>query len=62
MLNRFGYTTIEQELAGANIHRLENVLTLAHPLHTAFDHLYLWFDAVPNEVWVPASSMPMFSY
>ena len=62
MLNRFGYTNIEQELAGTKIHRLENVLTLDLILHTAFDQLNLWFDAVPNEVWAPASSTFMYLY
>ncbi|RPD55394.1 hypothetical protein L227DRAFT_510242, partial [Lentinus tigrinus ALCF2SS1-6] len=49
ILNRFGYTGMEEELAGSSIHRLENVLTLDAVLHHFFDQLYLWFEAVPDK-------------
>ncbi|RPD56816.1 hypothetical protein L227DRAFT_595003 [Lentinus tigrinus ALCF2SS1-6] len=49
MLNRFGYTDIQPELAGTKIHRLENVLTLATGMHEEFDQLNLWFEAVPDK-------------
>ncbi len=34
------------ELDGARIHRLENILTLSPSLHDFFDQLALWLEAV----------------
>ncbi|KZT24048.1 hypothetical protein NEOLEDRAFT_1068101, partial [Neolentinus lepideus HHB14362 ss-1] len=36
---------ISKELAGAQIHRLDNILTLDSNLHEYFDNLKLWFEA-----------------
>ncbi|KAF9542159.1 hypothetical protein CPC08DRAFT_716983 [Agrocybe pediades] len=47
----FGYSDIHDELNGANIHRLENVMTLEHEVHCSFDRLELWLVATgePNQ-------------
>ncbi|KAF4609789.1 hypothetical protein D9613_012070 [Agrocybe pediades] len=51
VLQRFGYTTLPNELEGENIHRLENIMTLRHDEHTVFTRFLLWFVATetPNE-------------
>ncbi|KAF4609697.1 hypothetical protein D9613_012063 [Agrocybe pediades] len=51
VLQGFGYTTLPDELEGAKIHRLENVMTLEANLHFFFDRLQLWFVATgePNQ-------------
>ena len=41
----FGYEALPEELNGAKVHRLENVMTLAPELHTQFDQLEIWFVA-----------------
>ncbi|KAF4614259.1 hypothetical protein D9613_008152 [Agrocybe pediades] len=53
----FGCSGIHDELKGANIHRLENVMTLDHPLYCFFDRLRLWFVATdqPNQYRVSTS-------
>ncbi|KAI0686249.1 hypothetical protein C8Q76DRAFT_636353, partial [Earliella scabrosa] len=48
VLNRFGYTHIQNELEGTNVHRLENILTLALDAHDYFDDLQMCFEAVPD--------------
>jgi len=37
------------ELNGIKIHRLSNILTMANLLHTSFDQLDLWLEAVPGQ-------------
>ncbi|CDO74379.1 hypothetical protein BN946_scf184816.g2 [Trametes cinnabarina] len=53
ILKRFGYEDICTELAsavqGANLHRLENILTLDMRIHHMFDKLKLWFEAVEGQ-------------
>ncbi|KAF8810920.1 hypothetical protein BYT27DRAFT_7185242 [Phlegmacium glaucopus] len=44
VMDRFGYPNIVRELNGANIHRLQNVLTLSVEVHGKFDALKLWFE------------------
>ncbi|TFK66209.1 hypothetical protein BDN72DRAFT_844621 [Pluteus cervinus] len=46
---RFGYSTIVDELAGQNIHRLENVMTMSTQIRELFDSLDLWFVATDEE-------------
>ncbi|KAF9011275.1 hypothetical protein BDQ17DRAFT_1420670 [Cyathus striatus] len=50
ILKAFGYKTIDEELNGVKIHRLENILTLNIDVHSAFDSLQIWLEAtnVPN--------------
>lgn len=48
VLERFGYTTLSEELDGKNIHRLDNILILDPVAHDHFDHLELWFEPVPG--------------
>jgi hypothetical protein len=45
---RFGYTSLPDELGGANVHRLENVMTLAPGVHATFGRLDIWFVATVN--------------
>jgi hypothetical protein len=40
---RFG-ELLTEELDGTNIHRLENIITLASDKHEAFDKFHLWFE------------------
>ncbi|KAL7280247.1 hypothetical protein ACG7TL_006667 [Trametes sanguinea] len=53
-LDRFGYQDVCEELmgatAGANLHRLENILTLESNAHVLFDRLDLWFEAVEGQL------------
>jgi hypothetical protein len=44
VMNRFGQVLITEELNGNDIHRLENVITMASDKHLAFDQLKLWFE------------------
>ncbi|KIP05750.1 hypothetical protein PHLGIDRAFT_128669 [Phlebiopsis gigantea 11061_1 CR5-6] len=49
LLKAFGYPHCFYELNGANIHRLQNILTLEKNMHEHFDTLNLWFEPVGNE-------------
>ncbi|KAF9220142.1 hypothetical protein BS17DRAFT_739680 [Gyrodon lividus] len=44
VMDRFGYKHLPSDLNGANIHRLENILTLESNIHNSFDRLNLWFE------------------
>jgi hypothetical protein len=46
-VNSFGGIDVLAELNGTNLHRLSNGLTMDSVLHTFFDNLSLWFEAVP---------------
>jgi hypothetical protein len=46
VLDRFGYKIAFEELNGAGIHRLENVITLDLSVHTFFDTSQLWLEPV----------------
>jgi hypothetical protein len=48
LLARFGGAPddILNELNGEGIHRLENMMILAQPVHNRFDRLNLWLEAV----------------
>jgi len=45
VMERFGQSGFRDELDGPKIHRLTNILTLDHHLHTLFDKLALWLEA-----------------
>ena len=45
-MEKFGQHGFRDELDGSNIHRLGNIMTIAHDLHTHFDRLELWLEAV----------------
>jgi hypothetical protein len=45
VVERMGGILLPDELNGADIHRLENVLTLEMGVHAMFDCLGLWFEA-----------------
>lgn len=53
-LKRFGCADVSAELGsatqGANLHRLENILTLDVRIHLLFDAMNLWFEAVKDQV------------
>ncbi|KAG2012322.1 hypothetical protein CC2G_012350 [Coprinopsis cinerea AmutBmut pab1-1] len=61
ILEKFGYTSILDELQGPNVHRLENVMTLDPNIQGAFHMLRLWFapsrdpNAEPNTYELEAS-------
>ncbi len=59
ILKRLGYEDICAELGsatqGANLHRLENILTLDNRLHHLFDELDIWFEAVKDQVCVSST-------
>ncbi|KAI6012947.1 hypothetical protein PISMIDRAFT_19565 [Pisolithus microcarpus 441] len=50
VLDRFGYRNLRQDLNGARIHRLENVMTMEAGVRLDFDELRIYFTAteVPN--------------
>lgn len=50
LLQRLGYAEIAQRLRGANIHQLENVMTLSGAVHNRMDDMDLWFEAVEGQV------------
>ncbi|KAI6030005.1 hypothetical protein EDC04DRAFT_2572635 [Pisolithus marmoratus] len=62
VLNRFGYPDLLRDLNGANIHRLENVMTMESTVHCQFDTFKIWFTAteepntyrleVANKLWL----------
>ena len=45
VMERFGQNGFRDELDGSKIHRLSNILTLDHSIHTYFDKLVLWLEA-----------------
>ncbi|KAH9482082.1 hypothetical protein JR316_0004177 [Psilocybe cubensis] len=49
VMTRFGYEKRPEELNGARIHRLENILTLVPNFHGLFDLLQVWFTATEIE-------------
>lgn len=44
-MERFGQVLGVDELNGAAIHRIENVMTMERGLHDLFDTLGIWFEA-----------------
>lgn len=42
---RTGNVLVPDELNGAKIHRLENVMTMEQGVHGMFDRLALWLEA-----------------
>ncbi|KAI0353931.1 hypothetical protein OH77DRAFT_563537 [Trametes cingulata] len=53
ILERFGYKDICEEIgitsSGAELHRLENVMTLDTSVHMRFDNMKLWLEAEPDQ-------------
>ncbi|CDO78046.1 hypothetical protein BN946_scf184724.g10 [Trametes cinnabarina] len=53
ILKRFGYEDICEELGlastSANLHRLENIMTLETIVHEQFDRLNLWFQEIDGQ-------------
>ncbi|KXN81616.1 hypothetical protein AN958_04110 [Leucoagaricus sp. SymC.cos] len=45
LMHRFGYDELPDDLNGAKVHRLENVMTLVPGFHMYFDQLLVWFVA-----------------
>jgi len=45
----FGYEDLPERLNGADIHSLDNIMTLQHDIHSWFDKLQLWFEAVDDK-------------
>ncbi len=42
----FGYEDLPRKLSGAGIHSLDNIKTLDVSIHSLFDKLQPWFEAV----------------
>ncbi|KAK7443453.1 hypothetical protein VKT23_015626 [Stygiomarasmius scandens] len=47
VLTYFGHPEILEQLNGAKVHSLENVMTLEQTLHGWFDNLQVWFEETP---------------
>jgi len=45
----FGYEDLPKKLNGTGIHSLDNIMTLEINIHSWFDELLLWFEAVDGE-------------
>ena len=45
-MKSFGYEDLPEKLNGAGIHSLDNIMTLELNIHSWFDELRLWFEAV----------------
>jgi len=45
----FGYEDLPKALNGAGVHSLDNVMTLDPSIHTLFDNLGLWFEALEGQ-------------
>jgi hypothetical protein len=45
VMERFGQVLGVDELNGADIHRMENIMTMDMTLHTLFDALGIWLEA-----------------
>ena len=53
VMERFGQVLGVDELNGADIHRMENVMTMDMTLHTLFDALGIWLEATVSCVfWI----------
>ncbi|KAF8575890.1 hypothetical protein K439DRAFT_1368763 [Ramaria rubella] len=50
VMERMGGVFLPDELNGAAVHRLENILTLEVSIHDMFDSLYLWFEATADNL------------
>ncbi|KAA1472924.1 hypothetical protein DENSPDRAFT_839317 [Dentipellis sp. KUC8613] len=48
ILDRFGGINSIDELNGAKVHRLQNILTLGTSIHTSFDELDIWLEKIPD--------------
>ncbi|KIM73234.1 hypothetical protein PILCRDRAFT_731746 [Piloderma croceum F 1598] len=48
VMERFGQVLGVDELNGADIHRMRNVMTMERGLHDLFDSLGIWFEATPT--------------
>ena len=42
----FGYEDLPEKLKGAGVHSLDNIMTLQLDIHSWFDQLQVWFEAV----------------
>ncbi|KAI0054413.1 hypothetical protein BV25DRAFT_1895666 [Artomyces pyxidatus] len=51
VLEMFGYESILDELAGAKVHCLQNILTMDITIHHLFDSMEFWFEAtdIPHQ-------------
>ncbi len=49
VMSRFGHETLPDDLNGPNVHRLENVMTMAPNVHTLFDQLMIWLTATVRQ-------------
>jgi len=61
LCTRYGQIDTTEELNGAAIHRLENILTLCGEIHERFDKLYMWLERKtddPVHCYRPAAIRP----
>jgi len=49
-MERFGQVLGVEELNGADIHRLENIMTMDGTLHTLFDSLGIWLEETVSSI------------
>ncbi|TFK62455.1 hypothetical protein BDN72DRAFT_777064 [Pluteus cervinus] len=57
ILDRFGRVDTIAELNGANVHRLENILTLSPEFHDWFDQLRFWLERDPTPTAVTSAML-----
>ncbi|RPD53322.1 hypothetical protein L227DRAFT_581433 [Lentinus tigrinus ALCF2SS1-6] len=49
LLDRIGYGGLQKELSGANVNRLDNVMTLSSWMFGLFDSMEVWFEEMPTK-------------
>jgi hypothetical protein len=54
IVERFGGLIIDK-LNGADIHRLQNIITIDINLHRKFDRLAIWLEVDPVRHWIKLS-------
>ncbi|KDQ15346.1 hypothetical protein BOTBODRAFT_173840 [Botryobasidium botryosum FD-172 SS1] len=50
VISRFGGDLFVDDINGADINRLENVITLTSDLHSYFENLYIWLEPVQDSI------------
>ena len=50
IITGFGYEDLPKKMNGADVHTLDNIMTLHYGIHSWFDKLRLWLEAVVSDL------------